>query len=196
MLNLNELFEFGTSKSKKKRLGIQSKHARKLSLERCEDRQMLTPFLVNNTGDFVDANPAVTTLREAIADANTNPGPDTITFDPTVFATPQTITLTAGELNITDSVTIDAEGQGVIVNAGGSSTVMEVNLFSGEEATIDGLTLTNGFSNTFFGVAGLGFSGRGTLLLKNTTLSNNESEFGTGGLYADIGTGACLSSSG
>jgi len=38
-------------------------------------------------------------LRQAIVDANANPGSDTITFDPVVFATPQTITLTSAELH-------------------------------------------------------------------------------------------------
>ena len=50
-------------------------------------------FVVNTTADFSDPTDGKTSLREAIASANALPG-HTITFDPTVFASAQTITLT------------------------------------------------------------------------------------------------------
>ena len=49
-------------------------------------------FVVNTTADDFGFYTGTTSLREAIASANAVPG-QTITFDPTVFATPQTITL-------------------------------------------------------------------------------------------------------
>ncbi len=39
-------------------------------LEAFEDRTLLSTFTVNTLADTVDADPAVTSLREAIADAN------------------------------------------------------------------------------------------------------------------------------
>jgi len=55
-------------------------------------------FLVTNINDT-----GAGSLRQAIVDANATPGFDTISFDTAgVFATPQTITLTSGELLITD----------------------------------------------------------------------------------------------
>src|SRR5262249_55409763 len=48
-------------------------------IERLEDRRV-PAFLVNTLADTVDADPAVTSLREAILGANANPGADTIQF--------------------------------------------------------------------------------------------------------------------
>ena len=59
-------------------------------------------FVVNTTED--DAYTAgKTSLREAVLAANAYPG-HTITFDPTVFSTAQTITLTLGVLELTDTI--------------------------------------------------------------------------------------------
>src|SRR5262245_11049382 len=65
-----------------------------------EDRTLLSTFTVDNTLD--DALPTVGTLRWAVGEANSNPGADTIDFDASVFSSPQTVTLTAGELTLTD----------------------------------------------------------------------------------------------
>ena len=54
---------------------------------------------------------------------------ETITFDPTVFATPQTITLTAGQLELSDTggtETITGPAAGVTVSGGGASRVFQV----------------------------------------------------------------------
>ena len=51
-------------------------------------------FVVNTTADDLSYTGGKTTLREAILAANAYPGQHTITFDPAVFATAQTITLT------------------------------------------------------------------------------------------------------
>ena len=45
-------------------------------------------FVVNTTADDFGFSNGTTSLREAIAGANAVPG-QTITFDPTVFATPR-----------------------------------------------------------------------------------------------------------
>ena len=57
-----------------------------------EDRRLLSTIVVNNPTDT--PVPGQIDLRQAIALANSNGGADTITFDTTVFKTPQTITLT------------------------------------------------------------------------------------------------------
>src|SRR5207253_2558858 len=72
-----------------------------------------TTFTVTNTSDGpVTAKGQLPgSLRQAIFDANANVGADSIVFDTAgVFATPQTISLTAGELAITDSVMITGTG--------------------------------------------------------------------------------------
>ena len=62
------------------------------ALEALEERWVLSPIVVTNPTDTPVAGQ--TDLRQAIAQANATVGPATITFDSTVFATPQTITLT------------------------------------------------------------------------------------------------------
>ena len=54
----------------------------------------VTSLVVTTPGDVVDPLDGLTSLREAVANAESLAGPQTITFDPTVFATAQTITLT------------------------------------------------------------------------------------------------------
>jgi hypothetical protein len=60
-------------------------------------------LVVNTTQDVVDNADGLTSLREAIAYADSLSGPATITFDPTVFSTPQTITLTGGQLELSNT---------------------------------------------------------------------------------------------
>lgn len=53
-------------------------------------------YTVVNTNDS-----GAGSLRQAVADANATLDDDVIGFDATVFATPQTITLTSGALSVT-----------------------------------------------------------------------------------------------
>ncbi len=63
---------------------------------------------VNSTADVMDDSDGVTTLREAINQANADNGEDLIVFDRSLFSTAQTITLNLGELDITHNVSIIA----------------------------------------------------------------------------------------
>ena len=58
-------------------------------------------FVVDTTDDAFGFYSGTTSLREAIAGANVVPG-QTITFDSTVFASAQTITLTLGQLELSN----------------------------------------------------------------------------------------------
>lgn len=53
------------------------------------------------------ADDGVTTLREAVDQANANAGADTIVFDPSLFAQDTTIRLTQGAISISDVIEID-----------------------------------------------------------------------------------------
>ncbi|CAN5634241.1 hypothetical protein BH11PLA2_BH11PLA2_24990 [soil metagenome] len=101
---------------------------------------------------------SMTNLTNAIRISNQNLGTQTITFNPTVFATPQTITLAPSsnvELSINDAVTItgpanarvtiDAQGKSRIFNTSGASTKAAISL--------NNLTLTGGFQDTTVGGA-------------------------------------------
>ena len=108
-----------------------------------EDRRLLSTIVVNNPTDTPVAGQI--DLRQAIALANTNGGTETITFDSTVFKTPQTITLTGSQLELSDTTgteTITGPKAGVTVNGGGTSRVFQVD--AGVTASISGLTITGG----------------------------------------------------
>ena len=66
-------------------------------------------LVVTTVQDLVDNTDPVTSLREAISFANSNAGSDTITFAPHVFTggANSLIRLASGELQITESLTID-----------------------------------------------------------------------------------------
>ena len=84
-------------------------------------------------------------LRDAITQANTTPGADTITFQAGLTGT---ITLTSGELAINESLTVNGPGEGVItVSGNGSSAIFNSeNAASTTPETVDinNLTLTGG----------------------------------------------------
>jgi hypothetical protein len=64
-----------------------------------EDRRLLSTFTVNSPLD----NGSVGTLRWAVGQANSAGGAETIAFDSKVFKTPQTITLSGTQLELTDT---------------------------------------------------------------------------------------------
>src|SRR5262249_56430605 len=74
-----------------------------LSVERLEDRAVPSTFTARN---LADSGPG--SLRQAILDANDRPGADTIRFAPA--ARDGILTLTSGELSITDDLILDGPG--------------------------------------------------------------------------------------
>ena len=139
------------------------------TLEVLEDRWVPSTIVVNNPTDTPVAGQI--DLRQAIAQANTTGGAETITFDKTVFNTPQTITLSGTQLELSDTTgteTITGPKAGVTVNGGGLSRVFQVD--AGVTASISGLTITGGNARSHGG--GLANYG-GTTTLTNCTVSGN-----------------------
>ncbi len=136
---------------------------------------MLSTFTVTSTLD----NGSVGTLRWAVGQANSAGGAETIAFDSKVFKTPQTITLTAGQLELSDTTgteTITGPKAGVTVSGGGLSRVFQVD--GAVTASISGLTITGGSASTSYdhGDNGAGLDNLGgTLTLTNCTVSGNYS---------------------
>lgn len=127
---------------------------------------------VNSTADVVDQSDGVTTLREAINQANANRGEDTIVFDPSVF-TGQAITLNLGQLNITDSLNINGSINGQItINGNKASRVFEIS--SQATVNLSGLMIINGVTADKGGA----IFNAGTLVIENSTLSNNQADSG------------------
>ncbi len=113
-------------------------------LEALEDRWVPSTFTVNSTGDLGTGSGLVGDLRYCIAQANSNPGADTIDFDSGVFATPQTIILSGGQLTLTDAATttINGPAAGVAISGNNASRVFAIN--AGKSAAFSGLTITGG----------------------------------------------------
>ncbi|MCE9560458.1 MAG: right-handed parallel beta-helix repeat-containing protein, partial [Planctomycetes bacterium] len=138
-------------------------------------------LVVDNTSDIDDGNFTAgnLTLREAVDLANVPSGVNTITFDPVVFATPKTITLTNGQLALLDTTgvtTITGPTAGVTISGNNLSGVFSVA--AKVTASLSGLTITKGNNPQ----KGGGVSNLGTLTLTNSTVSGNHG-LGGGGVY-------------
>ena len=132
-----------------------------------------------------DRGPGDLSLREAIEEANLNFGADEIRFLPSLAG--QTITLTLGEILITDAVDIDAiDAPSLTIDGGGSSRIFRIddsNASNDAEVEIKRLRLTGGSA---IGDGGAIFS-REDLSIFNTDIFGNTATDDGGGIYADDG---------
>ncbi len=151
-------------------------------------------YLVTTATDSTDAG----TLRAAIGWANLNsnanptnlenPAANTIFFNTGgTFATDQTITLAAGlgTLALTNAGTaesIDGPGAAIVTVSGGNA-VGVFSVASGVTATLSGLTVSDGATNT----NGAGVLNSGNLTIQDSILSGNSAS-SLGGGIANLGT--------
>ena len=150
-----------------------------------EGRALLSTIVVNNPTDTPVAGE--TDLRQAIVLANTNGGAETITFDKTVFNTPQTINLdpALGQLELSDQTgteTITGPNAGVTINGNYTTAGLANSVFKidpGVTATLSGLTITGGNNGDYGG----GVDNQGTVTLIDCTISGN-----AGGGFDNFGT--------
>ena len=142
-----------------------------------------TTLVVNTTADGTGSSASgELSLRQAINLANVLDGAGTITFDSTVFAAAQTITLTQGQLELSDSggtLTITGPKAGLIVSGGGASRVFAVD--SGVTVVISGLTITGGSTS----LDGGGLYNQGNTTLTDCTISGNSAKNDGGGIGGD-----------
>ncbi len=134
---------------------------------------------VNSTADALhDSNSGVTTLRDAINQANADTGKDLIVFDRSLFASLQTITLSLGELDIIKDLDIIAPrdpltgGDLVTVSGNKASRVFEIE--TGAKVTLFGLIIADG---QVINDDGGGIKNSGTLILDNSIVRSNNSIF-------------------
>ena len=120
-------------------------------------------------------------LRYCINQANADDQSNTIVFDPTVFGTPQTITLSGGPLELENTwgtQTITGPAAGLTISGGGSTRVFQVD--GDVTASISGLTISGG--------NGGGLYNGGSATLNDCTLSDNTSWSGGGVFNGDGAT--------
>jgi predicted outer membrane repeat protein len=132
---------------------------------------------------LADSGPG--SLRQAILDANAAPGADTITFQAGLSGT---ITLTRGQLLITDDLTLAGPGADVLaVSGNNASRVIEIT--AGVTVALDGLTIQGGNAASAGATSGGGIYNFGsTLTITNSTVSGNRAFQLGGGIYSLFGT--------
>jgi hypothetical protein len=164
-----------------------------LRLDGLEDRSVPSVYTVTNLHDD-----GAGSLRRAIQTANANPGADSIKFAPGLHGT---ITLTSGELDVTDDLTITGPGANLLTVSGNdASRVLDVS-GGATGVTIRNLTVAAGLADnpTVTGPLGQAALGGGilvdgaSLVLSHVTLADNLATgfIGGGGGVAAV-TGAAL----
>jgi hypothetical protein len=147
-----------------------------LQIDQLESRTLLTAAVVNTIidGHFPPGSGTVS-LRDAIAAADTSASDTAITFDPTVFSSPQTIVLNGSQLDLSNmsKTTITGPPGGVTISGNNASRVFYVH--GSGATTLSGLTITKGNS-----VDGAGIFNSGTLMLTNDTVTGNTATSSTG----------------
>jgi hypothetical protein len=132
----------------------------RLGVEALDDRIVPSLFTVTNLLDT-----GAGSLRAAVGAANANPGADDIDF-----AVTGTIALTSGELDITDSLTINGPGASALTVSGNHASRV-FGITGNPTVVIADLTVANGWT---YGSPGGGISvAGGALTLDHVTLSGN-----------------------
>lgn len=150
------------------------------TIERLEQRRVLSSYSVTSLLDTVDASPGdgvaadangVATLRAAVMDANATAGADTITLGAGTFA----ITIAGKGENNSLTGDLDVTGDLVIQGAGANQTILDANLLDryfhtsvGSTLTLRNLTIQNGRESS-----GGAIENNGTLNLENIILTGN-----------------------
>ena len=152
----------------------------------CATAARAATFTVTTAADEFDTpSGAAVSLREAVRDAATAGGADTITFAPALSG--GTITLTS-EIVIDSEVTIDASSLPGGLTISGNNVTLIFNVGSGQSLALLGLTLTggNGSQSNFSGPGGAILNYGGTLTLTLCTLSGNTVISNSGGAIGNF----------
>ena len=184
-----------TSGASRREARVRTRRGRRLLvLEGLEDRLLLsgnpTIYTVNSTGNGASGSGDSGTLPYVIgqANANTNTAGSEIQFDPTVFASPQTITLSS-TLVLSETAgpeVIDGPGASR-VTVSGNNAVEVFSVASGVTATLTRLSISSGLASEG---GGLSIDG-GEVSLTNAVVTNNQAAgaAGTAGPGAQSGPG-------
>ncbi len=145
-----------------------------------------------NTGDASDIGAVE---MQAVFVANTNdsgtgslrqlilgaPAGSDIMFDPTVFNTPRTITLTSGEIGFSKNLTVSGPGANLLTVSGNNASRVFNIAGGGLIVTISRLTISNGKA-----ASGAGLLSSSNLSLTGCAIVNNTATAG-GGAGAQVG---------
>ncbi|MEO7539612.1 MAG: delta-60 repeat domain-containing protein, partial [Pyrinomonadaceae bacterium] len=169
------------------------------------DGKVTSVITVTNTNDS-----GAGSLRQAIADATPV---STINFDPNVFATPRTITLTSGQLVIDKNLTIQGPGANLL-SISGNNAPMAFSVNDGVMATLGGMTIRDAYAGSgirnagnlsvnnliVYGNGSGGIANLGNLTINNSTINGNAANYQFyatgkgGGIFNGLGTLAITNS--
>ena len=166
---------------------------RKLCIEPLEDRRVLATIVVDSLNDNTNAGDGLTTLREALAEADDN---DIVEFAPELFSDgQQTLLLTEGVLDIDPSLTIRGPGAELLtIDASGNDFTPGVadgqgtgvfrvhdSGFFDAPVTISGMTLTGGDT----GLRGGAIWAEDPLTLEDSVVVGNNASQNGGAIYSE-----------
>lgn len=143
--------------------------------------------VVKNTNDA-----GIDSLRQILQDTNGVPGTQTISFDPTVFTNAETITLTSGQLNVSDDVVINGPSSGVTISGNNTSRIFDLGGTALINFTASKLNLTKGHVTTPVGGGAAIRAFDDKITLTDCTLSANTVDFGNGGAVEIDGGGILI----
>ncbi len=146
--------------------------------ESLETRVLPATFTVANLDDAGSGS-----LRQAIIDANNQAGADLIQFQAGLTGT---ITLTTGQLSITDSVTINGPGADKLAISANNAAHRVIHVDNGNVSLIDvsisGLTIRDG-GDGVTSINGAGVQSGENLTLQAVTITGNDTaNLGGGGI--------------
>ncbi len=142
-----------------------------------------TTSIVVNTDQDPNTFPFLTSLRDAVDQANANPYFDSvITFSPGMVG--KTITLHAGELSITRYVRFVGPGAGKLTISGNDASRIFHVIGPGKgsafpvQVSVSGLTLTHARSPVFQGAGAIDAEGQTTLDIQDSVISSSHAAVG------------------
>ena len=133
-----------------------------------------TSIIAVNSIDDVPSADGVTTLRDAINQANSDAGEDLIVFERSLFSSQQTINLNLGELDITHNLDIIAPSDSLtgndLLTISGNKAARVFEIEAGATVSLNGLIVADGLVTNSNGG---GIKNSGILTLDNSIVHNN-----------------------
>jgi hypothetical protein len=146
-----------------------------------EDRTVPATFTVNATSDSGTGSGTSGDLRYCVTQSNAATGPNTINFDTTLFASPQTITLGSVLPTFTQPVTLQGtSARNVLISGNNAVQIMRTGTTNAAGITLNDLTLLNGHGAPGGGVF---VATNNVLNLNRCTVSGNVTTSNGGGVY-------------
>lgn len=152
-------------------------------------------LVVDTLADESDGNfgPGDLSLREALQLANLDPDLSAVTFHPALTGGgPATITLTLGEMTVTESATITGPGQTLLTISGNNASRI-INVDNGDDGDLRDVAVSElsfingqGVGNTVAGHGGA-ISSNENLTLTNVTFTGNNSDLDGGAVRQFLG---------